>query len=139
MKIVADTNVLLSGSFWDGKSRTIIDKAESGEITLVLSKDIINEFIRVLNYDEIKEKIITKNLEMKRTVEQIVSLSEIVIPTEKIMAVKNDPDDDIIIECALAGNVDFIISQDKDLIRLKEFRGIPIIKPEEFLEIIRNK
>jgi len=47
--------------------------------------------------------------------------------------VEDDPDDDAILECAVEGNVDFIISQDKHLLKLKEFRRIPILKPEDFL------
>ena len=58
--------------------------------------------------------------------------SIIVEPKEKIAIVKDDPKDDIFIETAVAGNADFIVSQDKDLLKLKEFRGIMIITPEDF-------
>ena len=79
-----------------------------------------------------------KNLEIIRTIEKIVSISTIIEPTQKLDIVKEDPDDNIILECALEGNVDYIISQDNHLLKLKEFKGIKIINPEEFLKIINS-
>ena len=69
---------------------------------------------------------------IKEWVDLIVRNSMIVEPKEKIDAVKDDPKDDIFIETAVAGNVDYIISQDNHLLKLKEFRGIKIITPDEF-------
>ncbi len=61
-------------------------------------------------------------------------MSELVIPTEKFDAIKEDSDDNKILDCAFAGRVDFIISQDNHLLKLKEFRGIRIISPGDFLK-----
>ena len=69
---------------------------------------------------------------MKRTIDKIISLSTIIEPNEKIF-VCEDVDDNIILECALEGKVNFIISQDDHLLKLREFRGIRIVAPEEFL------
>ena len=80
MKIVVDTNVLVSSTFWYGSSNKIIEKVENKEIELILSREIIEEFMNVLDYEEIQQKIMDKNLEMKRTVEKIVSISTIVEP-----------------------------------------------------------
>ena len=134
MKITVDTNVLVSATFWYGDSEKIIEMAERKEIELVLSKEIIEEFSRVLCYKEIQEKIKNKNLSMKRTVEKIVSIAIMVIPTEKINTVDEDPDDNKILECAKAGRVDRIISKDNHLLKLKEFEGIRIITPQDFIE-----
>jgi len=134
MKITIDTNVLISGSLWTGASDKILEKIENKEIDLILSNDIIGEFSEVLNYEEIKNKIIDKGLEIKRTVEKIISFSTIIEPSEKLDVITEDPDDNIILECAVEGNVDFIISQDKHLLNLKEFRGIKIITPSDFLK-----
>ena len=133
MKITLDTNVLVSATFWNGNSNTILEKVENKEIELVLSKEIIEEFARVLSYKEIQDKIKDKNLEMKRTIEKIISISTIVEPTEKLNIVEEDPEDNKILECAKAGNVDFIISGDNHLLKLKGFE-VKIISPEEFLK-----
>ena len=134
MKITVDTNTLISATFWSGSSDKIISKAEIKEIELIISNDIIKEYSEVLDYEEIQDKIKDKKLEMKRTVGKIISMSTIVVPKEKLAIVKNDPDDNIILECAKAGNVDCVISNDKHLLKLKKFENIPILTPDEFVE-----
>ena len=138
MKIVVDTNVLISATFWAGDSDRILEKAENKEIELVLSKEIIEEFVRVLGYEEIQQKIKDKNLEMRRTAEKIASISTIVVLLQKLDVIKEDSDDNKILECAVEGNADYIVSQDNHLLNLKEFRGIKIVTPEEFLDVLRR-
>ena len=133
-RITVDTNVLVSATFWKGASHRIMELVEDKEISLVLSPAIIEEYAEVLEYEEIQEKIKKKNLEMRMTVQKIVAMSIIVEPTEKIKVVVDDPDDDMVIECAIEGNVDYIISQDKHLLKLGKFRNIPIYTPVDFLE-----
>ncbi|MBS3153625.1 putative toxin-antitoxin system toxin component, PIN family [Candidatus Woesearchaeota archaeon] len=137
MKITVDTNVLITATFWNGDSNIIIGKAEKKEIELVLSMEILKEFSKVLAYKEIQDKIRNKNLEMKRTVEKVAAISTIVEPTQRFAVVKEDSDDNKFIECAKAGNVDFIISKDNHLLKIKEFEGIKIITSKEFLKIIK--
>ena len=57
IRITLDINVLISATFWDGASKKIIDKVENKELILVLSEPILEEYFRVLNYDEIQQKI----------------------------------------------------------------------------------
>lgn len=129
MKAVFDTNVLISATFWNGDSNKAVERAESKEIELVLSKEIIEEFSRVLGYKEIQDKIISKNLEMNRTVEKVTSISTIVEPKEKFNIIKDDHDDDKFLDCAYEAKADFIVSQNKHLLNIKEFKGIQIITP----------
>ncbi len=133
MRVVADTNVLISATFWNGDSHTIIEMVERKELTLLLSKSILEEFSEVLNSEEIQEKIIDKNLVLKRSVERIMSLSEIVEPSKHFSIIQNDPDDDTFLDCAIEGNAEFIITQDHHLLNLKEFKGIKIVTPSDFL------
>jgi len=136
IRIVADTNVLISATFWNGDSNKIIEKVEKKELVLVMSKEILEEFSGVLGYEEIQDKIINKNLEMKLTIEKISLLSVFVDPQEKFKIIAEDPDDNKFLDCAVAGKSDFIITKDKHLLKLKEFREIKIVKPEEFLKNI---
>lgn len=136
MKITVDTNVLVSATFWYGASNEIISRVESGKIELLLSKEIIEEFRGVLDYKEIRDKIKNKHLEALKTLDTIICISKIISPIKKIDIIKEDPDDNKILECAFAGNVDYIVTQDKHLLKLKEFEGIKIITPKEFLKII---
>ena len=124
MKITVDTNVLISATFWNGDSNRIIGLVEQKKITLVMSQAILKEYANVLQYEEIQDKVKRKNLSMKYSVLKIVELSTIVHPIRKIKVVEDDPDDDMVIECALEGRVKYIISQDEHLLKLKEFEGI---------------
>ena len=136
MRITVDTNILVSAAFWHGVSSEIIKRVEYGELELVLSGGIIEEFAGVLNYKEIRDKIKNKNLEMKLSVDKIMQISTIIEPRQKFDVVKEDPDDNKILECAKAGNVDLIISNDKHLLKLKNFEGIRIIAPSEFKKLL---
>jgi len=139
MKVTLDTNILISSTFWDGDSNKILNKVENNKIELILSEELIKEFTKVLNYEEIKNKIRDKSLEMNRTVEKIISLSKIVAPLTKFDIVSEDHDDNKIIECAVEGNVNYIITNDNHLLKLKEFQEIKIITPVEFLKIISKQ
>lgn len=137
MRITVDTNILISATFWTGASDKILEKAEKKEIEIVLSKEIMEEYVRVLNYKEIQDKIKDKNLEMNRTVEKITAIAKFVEPKQKFKVVKDDETDDKFIDCAVEGKVDYLVSRDKKhLLVLKEFQGIKIVSPEEFLRLV---
>ena len=131
MKAVLDTNIFISGIFWRGSSNKVILNWREGRFTLITSLEAISEIIKVLKDFKIK----LSDEMIKEWVDLIIRNSIIVEPKEKILAIKDDPNDDIFIETAVAGNVDYIVSQDNDLLKLKEFRGIKIITPEEFNKI----
>src|SRR3989338_7577574 len=136
MNVTLDTNVLISTTFWYGDSNKIIERVERKEIEMVLSGEIIEEFAKVLEYKDIKEKVKGINIEMNWAIEKIFSLSTIVYPNEKLDVVKDDPDDNKVLECAKAGNVDFIVTSDNHLLKLKDFEGIRIMTPKEFMTMI---
>jgi len=136
MRVVLDTNVLVSGTFWRGDSAEIIDKISSKELELIISKEIIEEYEEVIVRDEIMDKIENKSLILNESVRKIINSSTIVEPSQRFEAVKDDPKDNKILECAVEGEADYIISQDNHLLSLKEFMGVKIINPEEFLNIL---
>ncbi len=131
MKAVLDTNIFISGIFWKGASNKVITNWREGKFTLITSFETISEIIKILK--DFKIKLPDEMIE--EWIDLIVRNSMIVEPKEKIDAVKDDPKDNIFIETAVAGNVDYIVSQDNHLLKLKEFRGIKIISPEEFNEL----
>ena len=105
---------------------------------LVLSKELIEEYSETINSDEIMEKAESKDLIINATVKRIFSSAIIVFPQEKLNVVKEDSDDNRILECAVEGKVNYIISQDNHLLKLREFQEIKILTPEEFLKIIEK-
>ncbi|HLC70865.1 MAG TPA: putative toxin-antitoxin system toxin component, PIN family [Candidatus Nanoarchaeia archaeon] len=136
MKITVDTNILIAGTLWYGASFKILRAVEEKKVDLIISPEILEEFITAMEYPEIQEKIKNKNLEMKFTAVKIKEIATIVYPSQKLQAVPDDPDDNIIVECAVEGKVDYLISKDNHLLKLKSYDGIPIITPEEFLKLI---
>ena len=137
MRITVDTNVLISATFWNGASNKIIELVERKEIELFLSQEILQEYAQVLEYDEIKEKIKDKGLNTKYSLGKIISISKIVNPKENFEAVKDDSDDNMVINAAVEGKVEYIVSTDNHLLKLKDFKNIKIVAPHEFLEMFK--
>ena len=128
-RVVLDTNVLISAFGWRGNPHAIMEEVISGDLELAISPDQIRELRRALDYPkfdfsgEQKERFLTLLLEIGILVE----------PAERITALKEDPDDNIILECAVAGNAGFVVTGDKRFLDIREFRGIRIVTPREFV------
>ena len=131
-KATLDTNVLVSATFWTGDSFKILDLVDKKKVKSVSSKPIIEEYDRVIKSDEIIEKIENKDLIVSKVIQNVLSNSTIVDPKRQV-TICEDPDDNKFLEAAVEGKVDFIVSQDKHLLKIKEFEGIKIVTPKEFL------
>ncbi len=129
IKIVLDTNVLISATFWRGPSNEITLLASKQKISCFTSIEIIEEYARILKRDFKQE-----DNEIEEKVNAILLFSQIVKPIIRINAVKDDPADNKILEAALAANADYIVSGDRHLIKLEEFKETKILKAKQFLE-----
>ena len=131
MRVVLDTNVFISGIFWIGTPNKIITYWKEGRFTLISSLGTVVELARILKDFKIKlpEDVI------KEWVDIIIKNSVMVEPKEKLNIIKDDPKDNIFIETAVAGNANYIISQDKHILKIKEYKRIKILTPEEFEKI----
>ncbi|MCD4666521.1 putative toxin-antitoxin system toxin component, PIN family [archaeon] len=138
IKVTPDTNILVSGTFWSGDSFKIMNLIDKKIVQSILSKEIIKEYNKILHSDEIIEKVENKDLIISKVIQKVIMNSIIVEPKRRINVVKDDPDDDKIIEVAVEGKSDYIVSQDKHLLKIKQFEDIKIITPKEFLEIFEN-
>jgi len=131
-RVVVDTNVFVS-SFFGGNPRKIIDLWKSGLITLCLSKPIVDEYVAVL------ERL---GLQDARELEELLSLfasgfhAVFAARTPQLQVVEEDPDDDKLIECAVALKAQFIISGDKAVTVVQNYMGIHIMNPRDFLATI---
>ena len=130
IKVVADTNVFVS-SFFGGNPRKIVDLWKSGQLTLCLSRPIIDEYIEVLQRLGLKnERELSELLSLFAHGFHVLFSAKI----PELHLVEEDPDDDKFIECAVALKADFIISGDKALIAIQDYMGIRIFSPKEFLD-----
>lgn len=136
MRVTLDTNILISATFWHGNESQIIKLAENGQITLVLSKAILSEFEEVLKTRFAK---MATESEITEVIEKFISISHIVEPNIKVNIIKEDPEDNKILECAITGGVKYILSGDKHLLNLKRIKTIKIVTSKNFLDIIKRK
>ena len=129
IKVVLDTNVFVS-SFFGGNPRKVVTLWKTGEVTLCLSKPIIDEYVEVLQ---------RLGLQNESELSELLGLfargfhAVFAAKTTTLQVVEDDPDDTKFIECAVALKADFIISGDKALIAIQDYMGIKIINPKEFI------
>jgi hypothetical protein len=131
LKVVIDTNVFIS-AFYMPESRPagVVLLARRKTILNVISPPILQEVERI-----IKKKLLWDNSKTQSAVRQIKNFSEEVQPQERLAIIADDPDNRIL-ECAVAGQANFIISGDHHLLDLKNYQGIKIVTPARFLELI---
>ena len=140
MKIVIDTNVVISGLISpSGPPAQIIDLWISNEFTVCLSTEIMEEYLSVLLRPKFQR--IGTSKERYRLISQLVKLenTKMVDPDFQLDIISEDPDDNIFLECALEANAEIIISGDDHLLNLAEFEGIYILRPIEFLQMFFAK
>ncbi len=129
-KVVLDTNIFISALGWNGKPKEIFLACVRGEYELVTSSAQIEELQRVLDYPKFSFSQEQKQIFMAIILE-IATFVEIL---GNITIIKDDPDDDVILETALVGNASYIITGDPHLLNLKEFGCIKIVTAHDFLE-----
>lgn len=132
--VVADTNVIVSALFWGGNESKIVHLVEEGKIKLLTSVALLDELKKVLMYERfgLNEKEIDDN------VKYILTISKIISPKRRLRIIHEDPADNRVLECALAGAAAYIVSGDKHLLQLKKFEKAKILRPKEFLSIIKE-
>jgi len=126
-KVVFDTNMLISATLWDNSvAQKFLFRCIRENIQVFSSQEIIDEYKEILARDfDYKEQ------EIREMVEKILQFITLVNPKNKVSAVKEDSDDNKIIECAIESEAEYIISYDKHLLKIKKYNGIKIVRPEE--------
>ncbi len=139
MRIVADTNTVVSGLLWSGPPQQLINAAREKRITLYSSLALAAEFAEVIGREQFARRIRAAKLSAAELVADYARLANLVVPADINPAVAGDPDDDQILACALAANVDAVVSGDKRLRNLKTYQGIRIISATEVLALIARR
>jgi len=128
--VVFDTNVLISALGWDAKPEACLERALQGQVEGYVSHEMLDELRRVMNYPRFG----FSETEKQSFLEVILVSFHIVESQVDLDVVDADPDDNMVLECAVAGSADWIVSGDSDLRDLGEFRDIKIVTPAEFLD-----
>jgi uncharacterized protein len=134
LRVTPETNILVSGLvFRRGKPHQLLRTALDGVVSMIVSQAIIDETTGVLarkfgaSIDDIAE---AKAI--------IADAARTITPTVQLDVVKEDPPDNRILECAVTAGADYIITGDKDLLRLRRYDSINIITVSEFLELLQK-
>jgi len=122
-KVVLDTNVFVSAVIGHGKPRQLLQRGIDKEFTIVTSDSIIRELVTVLRRPKFK----TSDDEIRRIVIGLLGACEVVEVVSHFKAVKNDPSDNAILNTATDAGADMIVTGDKHLLVLKNFRGTSIL------------
>ena len=135
MRVVLDTNILISGIFWKGTPATILERWVNGEFEVLVSEPILTEYSRVLQEFERKKK---GSDGLSRSWILFVAQNATLIEAKKRVKVCRDPNDDMFLECALAGRAKLIVSGDRDLLDVEEFMGVEILEARAFLARLKR-
>jgi len=135
MRIVLDTNVLVSGIFFNGPPFEVLKLWRNGLIQLVVTNDILSEYSNTTN--RISKKY--QNVNINSILELLTIKSEIISETIVKPKVSRHSADDKFLHCAISGKVSIIVSGDKHLLELVKFNNIEILPPSEFIKRFTKK
>jgi putative PIN family toxin of toxin-antitoxin system len=132
IRVVLDTNVLISGLLFKGKLSRIVGLWQKGKIVPIISKETFEELRTVLEYP----KFSLSRVEIKSLIEhEILPYFEVVNVSKHVKGACRDPGDDKFISCAISANADGIVTGDKDLSDMKKYRAVRIIHASDFIKM----
>ena len=140
MRVVLDTNIIVSRYLSPvGVPAQVLERWQRGAFELLVSGPILSEYEAVLGYERLQRRHGMNAERIGRAVERIRRSATLVVPTETLAVVEEDPDDDKFLECGVAGDAEIIVSGDDHLLKLRTFRHIQILSPAAFLAFLDAK
>lgn len=133
MRAVVDTNVLISAIFWPGKPKQLLNKIRRGEITFLTSQALLSELKQVLTRKDKPFKLSEE--EARRVLSAIRDLAEVIQPHSQVTRCRDEADNRVL-ECALDGRADWIITGDTHLLEMRSFEEIKITTVADFLRTV---
>ena len=134
-RVVVDSNVIISGFLFGGHPAHLLECALAGRIRGFTSLPILDEVREVLQ----RPKFGLSPEQALTFVEELHKLCDIVTPKRRVRAVVADPDDNAVLECALAANAALVVSGDSHLLDLKQWRHIRILSPNDAVNEIEGQ
>jgi putative PIN family toxin of toxin-antitoxin system len=134
MRVVADTNTVVSGLLWSGAPGRIIDAAQDSILELCTSSELLKELDEVLRRPKFGQRLAGIGVTLDELLARYAAVATLVEPAPIHAAVAADPDDDAVIACAVAAQADVIVSGDKHLLDLQQYQNIPILTAAELVQ-----
>jgi len=127
MRVVLDTNLIISGSLWHGPPAQLIDLARDGAIEIFTSAAILSELAATLSRAKFEKRIAAAAFSLPQLLSRYADLCTLVEPSA-LPRLAPDPDDDVVIATAIAAQADFLITGDKPLLFVATYEGGQIIR-----------
>jgi uncharacterized protein len=131
MRVVADTNIVVSGLLWKGNPRRVLDAAREGTIDLFTSAVLLTELEDVLNREKFAQRLASVGVSPHELVLGYAALASVIQPTSIEPVILADPDDDAVLACAVTAQAEIIVSGDNHLLGLSQYRDMPILTAAE--------
>ena len=131
---VLDTNILFFATGWRGSPYQCVERARAGEFQAVTCPELIEELA-----EKLEARLHFSPEQVADTVADYLGFLRVVHVPKVLDAVPRDPEDNMVLECAIEARAQYIVSGDKDLLVLKKFRGIEIIRASDFLNALAEK
>lgn len=138
MRLVLDTNVLVSAFLWQGLPGRLIELAIEKEVEVFTSRALVEELSEVLHRKKLAKPVAATGATAAQMVRDFRRLAHVVTARKLAQPASRDPDDDAVLACALAARADLIVSGDDDLLALQTFQDIPIVTPAQALAEIQG-
>ncbi|GJL54597.1 MAG: putative toxin-antitoxin system toxin component, PIN family protein [Nitrospirales bacterium] len=132
MRVVADTNVLISALLWVGLPHRILEFAEEGNIQLYTSPPLVQELAEVLRRPKFSARLQALRVISDNLVAGYVRLAHLVLPKPIPPTILEDIADDAVLACACAAKAKYVISGDSHLLHVRSYEGILIVSPHAF-------
>lgn len=130
IRVVADTNVLISAVMFGGLPDTFLKQALLGSVSLITSDVLLNELDEKL---QLKFQVSAEDSRVIRA--KLESVAELITPVNSLCVVADDPDDNRVLECAVEGSANFVVSGDRHLLRLVSYESIPIVTVRQLIDL----
>ena len=139
IRAVLDTNILVSATLVsEGHPARIVDLWEKRQFVLLLSPLLLEEVQEVLRYPRLRRRHGWSDEEIDAYVNRLTEMAVFTAGQLKVSVVSQDPDDDVLIACALEGKADFLVTGDQHLLSLESYEGIQIVAPARFWQHLRS-
>ena len=139
MRVVLDTNIVVSGLLWKAAPRQVLDAARELRITLYTSSVLLDELAEVLSRAHLAPMITANQASAEFLMQRYAMLTQVVVPAQIGRVVAQDIDDDAVVACALAANAELIVSGDGHLLNLKRYQGMPIVSATAAIALIDKR
>jgi putative PIN family toxin of toxin-antitoxin system len=133
VKVVADTNTIISGMLWHGAPHTLLEIAYRNEIKLLTCSALLQELTEVLQRDKFIPYLSRARMIVRELVEGYSLMAQVIELGKIEPVIAADPDDDVVLACAVTGRAKIIISGDNHLLSLEQYQQIQIMTASEFL------